>query len=383
MHAHAPVAELVARALDHDRPVVRHCLRRGRLVGDVLEQVLGGEPIEIVIAHEAVDRRGRRQAAQLPDQPPDREAQLARSRRAVGLPERHLARLARRRRDEHPVVRDLLDTPARGAEHERLAHARFEDHLLVELAHPRGAFRGAGQEHAVQAAVGNRARVGDGDALGAFPRREQARDAVPGEAGTQLGELVGRVAARQHVEHALEHAPAERLERRGRAHAREQAIDGPWLHRDHGHDLLCQHVERIARVARRLDATLVHGARHRRACEQIAAVLREDHALARGANVVAGAADALHAARDRRRRFDLHDEVDRAHVDPELERRGRDERAQLAGLEGVLDLDPLLARDRSVVRAHERLAGELVQGAGEPLRQAPAVDEQQRRLVRP
>ena len=42
----------------------------------------------------------------------------------------------------------------------------------------------------------------------------------------------------------------------------------------------------------------------------------------------------------------------------------------------------LLARDRAVVRAHEDLARELVQGAGEPLGQAAAVDEDERRLVR-
>ena len=36
---------------------------------------------------------------------------------------------------EHAVARDLGDPPARGAEHEDLAHAALEDHLLVELAH--------------------------------------------------------------------------------------------------------------------------------------------------------------------------------------------------------------------------------------------------------
>ena len=44
--------------------------------------------------------------------------------------------------------------------------------------------------------------------------------------------------------------------------------------------------------------------------------------------------------------------------------------------------DALRARDRSVVRADERLAGQLVQRAGEPLGQPAAVDEDQRRAVR-
>ena len=96
---------------------------------------------------------------------------------------------------------------------------------------------------------------------------------------------------------------------------------------------------------------------------------------------MAAAADALQPARDRRRRLDLDDEIDRAHVDAELERRGGDERAQRAGLQQVFDLDALRAGDRSVMRPHERFAGQLVERAGQPLRQAPAVDEDQRRAM--
>ena len=84
--------------------------------------------------------------------------------------------------------------------------------------------------------------------------------------------------------------------------------------------------------------------------EQVAAVLREDLAAARLADPVAGASDALHAARDRTGRLDLDDEIDRAHVDAELEGRRRDEAAQSSRLRVVLDDQPLLARQRSVVR---------------------------------
>ena len=69
------------------------------------------------------------------------------------------------------------------------------------------------------------------------------------------------------------------------------------------------------------------------------------------ADAVAGAADALQPARDRLRRLDLEHEVDGAHVDAELERRGRDQARQLAGLELLLDDQPLLARERAVVGA--------------------------------
>ena len=151
---------------------------------------------------------------------------------------------------------------------------------------------------------------------------------------------------------------------------------------DHRDDLLRDDVERVARIARRLDGAVVHRLRDGGARHEIAAELREDHAFADRVDLMAAASDALQPAGDRRRRLDLHDEIDGAHVDAELERRGGDERAQRAGLQQVFDFDPLRARDRSVMRSHERFAGQLVERAGEALGQPAAVDEDQRRAMR-
>ena len=52
------------------------------------------------------------------------------------------------------------------------------------------------------------------------------------------------------------------------------------------------------------------------------------------------------------------------------------------GLQRVLDLDALRARQRAVVRPHDRLARQLVERAGQALGQAAAVDEEQRGAVR-
>ncbi len=76
--------------------------------------------------------------------------------------------------------------------------------------------------------------------------------------------------------------------------------------------------------------------------------------------------------------LDLDDEVDRAHVDAQLEAAGRDEGRQAAGLELLLDRDPLLAGDRSVVGSDELLAGEVVEALGEPLGEATAIGEDDR-----
>ena len=75
------------------------------------------------------------------------------------------------------------------------------------------------------------------------------------------------------------------------------------------------------------------------------------------------------------------DEVDGAHVDAELERRGRDEARDLPRLQQLLHLHALLACERAVVRARELLPGELVQTEGEPLGEPAVVDEDDRRAV--
>ena len=119
---------------------------------------------------------------------------------AVALPERDRAGQPRRRRDDHAVAADLLDPPGARPEQERLAGAGLVDHLLVELAHPAP----VGQRDRVQAAVGDRAGVGDRELPRARARPDRTVDAVPDDPRAQLGELRTRVAAVEHVEHVLE-----------------------------------------------------------------------------------------------------------------------------------------------------------------------------------
>ncbi len=125
-----------------------------------------------------------------------------------------------------------------------------------------------------------------------------------------------------------------------------------------GHHLLGEHVERVARHDRLLDQPLAHAVGDHGALEQVGAELGEDAPVRDLADAVAGAADALQPAGHRLGRLDLHDEVDGPHVDAELERRGRHQAGQLAGLELVLDDEALLARQRAVVGT-----GDLARGA--------------------
>ena len=68
--------------------------------------------------------------------------------------------------------------------------------------------------------------------------------------------------------------------------------------RDHRDDLLGQHVERVARVADRLDRAGLHPLGDHGGLDQVAAVLGEQHAAADRADLVAGPADALQPAGD-------------------------------------------------------------------------------------
>jgi hypothetical protein len=167
-----------------------------------------------------------------------------------------------------------------------------------------------------------------------------------------------------------------------------------------GHD-----VQRVARDDGLLDLALAHAPSDNRALQEIGPELREYPADRDLLDAVPRTADALEPTGDRLRRLDLDHEVDRAHVDAELERRRGDQARELAGLQELLHHHALLVRQRAVVgagdldrRLHLRpgaipgvlgrrqlllclLVGELVQPLGQALGAPAVVDEDDRRGV--
>ena len=264
----------------------------------------------------------------------------------VAVPERHLAGLAGRGGDHDPFEGDVLDAPGRGTEQEGLAHPGLVDHLLVELADPCA----VGQEDAVQAAVGDGAARGHRQALRTGAAPHGAREAVPHDPGAQLGELLGRVPPGEQVEGVLEQ-PRATAPSSCRHCGTGRTARRPATRRGHRR-------RRSAAPARRggWRGTLVcsmqpvaHALHDDGRLEQVGAVLGEDAAAAGCAHLVTGAADALQARGHRTGRLDLHDQVDRAHVDAQLERAGRHQAPEVAALELVLDQEPAFARQRPVV----------------------------------
>ena len=216
--ADAPVAELVAAALDDDRPVVGNLAGRIGLVCEKAKQILGGTGIEIVLVDEARERCWLRQGAQLADHGADAAAEFERTSGAVALPERHLAWLAGSGRHEHAVVRNVGDAPCGRAEDERLVGMRLEDHLLVKLAHAHRLALSEGKEDTVEAAIGDGSGIQNRQARRAVARRDNIAYSVPRQTRTQLAELLGRVAAAEQIEHAVEGGARERTERSGSTH---------------------------------------------------------------------------------------------------------------------------------------------------------------------
>ena len=117
--------------------------------------------------------------------------------------------------------------------------------------------------------------------------------------------------------------------------------------------------------------------------EQVAAVLREDHAARHGADVSGprGRCAACPDATDGGASICTTRSTAPMSIPSSSE-----DVATIAGsssaLQPVLDLEALLPRDRAVVRERDLLARCLVQRGGEPLREPPAVDEDHRRAVR-
>ena len=330
----------------------------------------------------SVVRRSRARSSSSADELPagaaDRLAELVRAADALALPERHQARDAGSGRDEHAVAGDLLDPPRRGAEEERLAGAGLVDHLLVELADAAAALH---QVHAEEAAVRDRPGVGDREPARALASAQEPGDAVPGDARPQLGELLGRVPAGEHVEHVLQLLARQVVEGPGAADEIVELVDGDLLLCADGDDLLGEDVQRVARDARLLDQPFLHAPDHDRRLEEVGPELREDAALGGLVEAMAGAADPLEPAGDGLRRLHLDDEVDGAHVDPELQRGGGDETRDVAALQQLFDLDPLLARERAVVSARDLVLGQLVQAQREALGETAVVDEDDRGAV--
>ncbi len=381
VHDELHAARFVEETLEHDsaqrRQPAERCLRRREVIDDLLgrrkvERERLRQPCQRCVAPAGIDRVGDRLA-----QPRHRRRQLVRAPRRFAEPERHARRHAFRVLDAHRAALDAQD-PVRGvAELEHVAGQAFDRPVLVHRADD---LRLRFEHHRVIGVVGNRAAGRHG---------RERRAALPAQhAVHRIAMQMRRAPPAPCVEAVGQHARdvdvlvARQLAKRRRTlEQREQLVLAPFLHRHLGGDLLRQHVERLARHADAVELAARDAVEQRGAVAQLVARQRKEPALRRAAHRMARAADALQERGDRAGAAELAHQIDIADVDAELERCGRDERTQLAALQALLGVEPVLARQAAVVRGDVLFADALGQVARGALGEPPRVDEDQRRAV--
>ena len=206
MQDDAPVSEFVAKAFDHESAVGGNVPGGLLLLFDEGDQVGDGPIVQPAGRDPLPDVRGRARC-NFARECTDRAPQFGRPAKAVALPKWNAARLAEGRGDDHAVVGDVLDLPARRTESEDVTHPGLVDHLLIEFADAAASSRlrriGADHEHSEQPAVGDRSAGGHGQPLRTGAPGDGAVHPVPDDPRAQLGKFVRGVAATEQIECCL------------------------------------------------------------------------------------------------------------------------------------------------------------------------------------
>ena len=210
--------------------------------------------------------------------------------------------------------------------------------------------------HLVVGVVGDRAAGGDARSARA-PRRPRS---------TLVDRVAVQIARRARPRRVLKPSASMRTTaskssrgelaiRPGAPHQREQLVLVPLARGDLGDDLLRQHVERLLAGSR---SAIELAAAHASSSAAHSTSSSRDSGNSRPFGMPPTAwperPTRCRKRRDRARRAELADQVDVADVDAELERRGRDQRLQLAALQPLLGVEPLLLGEAAVVRGDLR-----------------------------
>ena len=161
----------------------------------------------------------------------------------------------------------------------------------------------------------------------------------------------------------------------GPPHQLEELVHRPVLRRDLGDELLREHLQRLLPHLDPIKLPLFHRPEQRGALHQLVAGEREEPALGGAVHRVPRPPDPLEEGGDPPRRAQLAHQVHVPDVDPQLQRRGGDERAELPRLEPLLGVEPRLLGEAPVVRGHRVLAQPLGKVPRHPLGEATGVDE--------
>jgi hypothetical protein len=144
---------------------------------------------------------------------------------------------------------------------------------------------------------------------------------------------------------------------------------------------LGQNIERLFRYGKLIELAATDAIEQCRAFDQIVAREREQAAFGHAIHRVSRTPNPLQETRDRAWGTELANQIDIADVDAEFERSGYDKRFELAMLETMLGVAPLLLGHAAMVRGNVIGAQALGQCAGRSLGHAARVHEYQGRAM--
>jgi hypothetical protein len=186
--------------------------------------------------------------------------------------------------------------------------------------------------------------------------RDEARMADPPQPVAAVGQPLEPVIGAQRVspvgdegEDALEHLLGQRRIGQGGADLVQHLCSVERRGAGAGHDVLREHVERAGAEDVGVELAFIDRVQCGASLEIFESVAGDEDRLARLVEPVVGAANALQEPRRSLRRPHLDDAIDIAPIDPEIEARGRDQRAQSAVGHRLLGLAPRLEAEAAVM----------------------------------
>src|SRR5216684_7344029 len=301
------------------------------------------------------------------------------TRRSFAAPEGDGGRRALRVFHEDAAGLHAANAPGGIAEEDDVACEAFHGKIFVDGADSDALGLG---HYGIEGILRNGSAAGNGREAGAATRANDPVHAIAVEIGCVAAASAGD-AFGQHFDDFVEVLSRKIAVGIGAAKEMEEFLFVPILGGAHGDDLLREDVQGGFGNGDAIEIALANGADERGGFEQVIAGGGKEPALGNCAAPVSGATNALQANGNGTRRADLADEVDAADIDAELQRRGGDQRAYFSGFEFLFRGEAQLARQASVVGSYRIASETFRQMMGDALRQAPRVDEDQRRRMLP
>ena len=293
---------------------------------------------------------------------------------SFAAPERNSGRCAVRIFDDYAARLHAANAPGSVAKKHNVAAEAFDGEVFVNRADD-GAFRLS--KDGVERVVWNCAAACDRGEAAAAATTHASIDAIAMEvravASATSGDAFG-----EHFDDRVKLRAFEIAVGIGAADARVEIVFLPILGGTHRDNLLGENVLRRVGNFDAIEIALSDGANERGAFEEFIASGREDAAFRNRAMPVAGASDALEGGGDGPRGADLADEVNRADIDSELERRGSDEGLNFAGFEFGFGGEAKFAREAAVVSSDRVFAEALLEMMGDAFGQAARIYEDER-----